>query len=888
MKRSLRSWIWRVPIDEEVDEEIAFHVEMRTRELVERGMDPESARINAIRRLGDARRLHRTCVDIGRKRDREMRITTWLHELRDDVRFAMRQMRRAPAFTAIAALTLALGIGANSAIFALVDATLLRPLPFPEPERLVTIWERTEMSPRSAASPLNVLDWHERNRTFERISGYVPNVGGMVMNGRDGTSETVPRQWVLAGFFDVLGVKPIAGRTFLPSDNRERASVVVLNEGFWRRRFGSDPALVGSTIRLDGMPFTVVGVVPEHSELLSTDVWALLAVQPVPGLRSFYGLRAIGRLKKGITIEAAGADLTAVAEGLERELPETNKGRSVALESMEDTVVGRELRLTSILFLAVVGLVLVICCANVANLVIARATVRSRELAIRSALGAGRLRVIRQLLTESLLLSLVGGGLAIAVSAAILAVAPSLIPTALLPPTVTLAFDWRVAAFCAAAAVGVGVTFGLVPAVKATRTSSAQVMAADSRTTTDGGGGRVRGLLVVAEVATAVVLLFGASLLLRTLIALSSVDRGYHAEHVLSLLMDPLGSSYPTPESLQQFYDAVEREIRVVPGVQQVAWASTLPLGPSYFGTVSVEIVGRAQTDQSTRVAADYQVVSPSYFETLGIPIVTGRRFADLDRGNTTPVCIVNEAFARKHLAGLSPIGARVAVRRATTRGQGAPIIREVVGVARQVKGRPDEPEDLVQVYVPMAQDLFDDTFLVVRSRSQVQGLAASVRQAIAQVDKEQLVSVTAVRTLDDVAWEATSRHRFRAVLVMTFAALALVLAMVGVFGILAYSVQQRVRDFGVRRALGATATDVVRLVVRSAARVVLAGVLIGLVAAAALGRLLDAVLFGVQASDPVTFVVVTLLLFATAGFATAWPAWRAIRIDPVAALRSE
>jgi putative ABC transport system permease protein len=413
-------------------------------------------------------------------------------------------------------------------------------------------------------------------------------------------------------------------------------------------------------------------------------------------------------------------------------------------------------------------------------------------------------------------------------------------------------------------------------------------MAADSRNTTDGGGGRVRGLLVVAEVATAVVLLFGASLLLRTLIALSSVDRGYHAEHVLSLLMDPLGSSYPTPESLQQFYDAVEREIRVVPGVQQVAWASTLPLGPSYFGTVSVEIVGRAQTDQSTRVAADYQVVSPSYFETLGIPIVTGRRFADLDRGNTTPVCIVNEAFARKHLAGLSPIGARVAVRRATTRGQGAPIIREVVGVARQVKGRPDEPEDLVQVYVPMAQDLFDDTFLVVRSRSQVQGLAASVRQAIAQVDKEQLVSVTAVRTLDDVAWEATSRHRFRAVLVMTFAALALVLAMVGVFGILAYSVQQRVRDFGVRRALGATATDVVRLVVRSAARVVLAGVLIGLVAAAALGRLLDAVLFGVQASDPVTFVVVTLLLFATAAFATAWPAWRAIRIDPVAALRSE
>ena len=278
MKRSLRSWIWRVPIDEEVDEELTFHIEMRTRELVERGMDPESARASAIGRLGDARHLRRTCVDIGRKRDREMRVTTLLHELGHDVRFAIRQMRRAPAFTAIAAVTLALGIGANSAIFALVDATLLRPLPFPKPEQLVTIWEHTDTSSRTAASPLNILDWNARSRTFDLISGYVPNVGGMVMSGRDGTSETVPRQWVLAGFFDVLGVTPIVGRTFLPSDNSERASVIVLNEGFWRRRFGGDPAVVGSTVRLDGMTFTVVGVVPRHSELLSTDVWALVAV----------------------------------------------------------------------------------------------------------------------------------------------------------------------------------------------------------------------------------------------------------------------------------------------------------------------------------------------------------------------------------------------------------------------------------------------------------------------------------------------------------------------------------------------------------------------------------------------------------------------------------
>jgi putative ABC transport system permease protein len=435
MKRSLRSWLWRVPLDQEIDEEVAFHLDMRTRELVERGMDPETAREVAISRLGDLASLKRTCVDLGRKRDREMRLTQWLQEFRDDVKFANRQLRRSPAFTFIAAITLALGIGANSAIFALVDATLLRPLPFPEPERLVMVWERSNTSPRSGVAPLNLLDWNERSRTFDLMAGFITGVGGMVMSGADGTAETVPRQWVTAGIFEVLGVRAIVGRTFLPSDDSRRSNVVVLSEAFWRTRFNADPSLVGRDIRLDGSPYTVVGVVPKEAQLLGrSSIWAMVPIQGAPAAaRSAYFLRVIGRLRAGVTLEAADADMAAVAEGLAREFPATNKGRGVTLVPMHDAVIGSELRLTSMLFLGVVGFVLLICCANVANLLLARATVRTRELAIRSALGAGRRRVIRQLLTESLVLSIIGGVLGIGVGAAILNIAPTLIPMGCCP-----------------------------------------------------------------------------------------------------------------------------------------------------------------------------------------------------------------------------------------------------------------------------------------------------------------------------------------------------------------------------------------------------------------------------------------------------------------------
>jgi putative ABC transport system permease protein len=814
-----------------------------------------------------------------------------MDEFRHDLKFAVRQLRQSPVFTTIAVATLALGIGANSAIFALVDATLLRPLPYVQPDHLVTIWETSAATPRGFASPPNLADWETRGRSFEKIAGYTPSVGSMVISGNDGNALTVSRQWVSVGIFDVLGVRPILGGTFTAEDEQKRANVVMLSEGLWETRFNRDSGIVGKEIRLDGALFRVVGVMPKSFEILGrTSMWAMRSFANLPPrARGAYLLQAVGRLKPDVDVAAAQTDLSMVAAGLEREYPQFNTGRTVTLEPLHDTMVGSDLKTTSMLFLGVVGFVLLICCANVANLLLARATARSRELAVRSALGAGRRRIIRQLLTESVVLSIIGGALGIGVGAAILRVAPSVIPDGLLPATVAPAFDLRVVAFCAITALVVGIVFGIAPAFHATALAPAEAMGADSRTTT-GSGGRLRSWLVAGEVATAVLLLFGAGLLLRTLIAVQSYDRGYRAESVLTMLVDPLGNAYPTPERLVQFFDQVEAEVRAVPGVADVGWSTALPLGDSVFGEYPFhyEIVGDAPVDDARKPTTGFQIVSSTYFSALELPIVAGRGFDSRDTRNNPRVVIVNEAFARS-LGGRNPIGLRVSFKPAQAPPTDQPTIAEIVGVAKQVKLRPDESADYVQMYIPFTQDPVDDVMLLVRSRTgRADALTPSVRAAISRIDKEQLVSVASITTLEHVEWVATGRHRFRAVMVGAFAVLALVLAMVGVFGILAYSVQQRMRDFGVRRVLGASSRDVLSLVVRDAARVLAIGAAVGLVLAAMLGRLITSMLFGVQPLDPGTFAVVTVVLAATAAAAIAGPAWRATRIDPVVVLRSK
>jgi putative ABC transport system permease protein len=886
MRRSLRSWLWRVPLDQEVDEEIAFHIEMRTRELIEQGIDPRVAREMALARAGDLGRLKRTCMDLGRTREREMRLTRWLEELRDDVKCAFRQMKGSPAFTCVAALTLALGIGANSAIFALADAALLRPLPYPEPDRLVALWEAEDGRTRDGVNPLEFVDWSERNRTFDSMAAYLR--AARAMTGPDGMAELIPSQAVTPQFFDVLRVRPILGRTFRRADVHARA-VVVLREDLWRGRFNSDPALIGRAIRLEGELMTVIGVVPDRFRFdralddMVPRLWTVLDVPPGrdPANRYAHYFNVIGRLRPGVTLEAARADLTTVAETIARESPATNHGHGVAIEPLREMLFGSELRFTSLLLLGVVGFVLLMCCANVANLVLTRASARTRELAVRAALGAGRGRVVRQLLTESLVLGALGAVLGAGIGLAILQVAPTLVPPGLLPTTVPLSFDARVAAFCVTTTLTVAIGFGLLPARQATSRSLAQAVGAGAQASASGNSS-VRTLIATTEVAIAVLLLCGAGLLLRTLLILGHVDPGHEARDVLTLIVGP--GMTGDQDAMRRFYDAVEREVRSVPGVQSAGWGSALPFAGMWYGQ-SFQIEGDPPRPQADRESAGYQMVSATYFRTLGIPILAGRDFTESDRAGNVQVCIVNEAFVRRYLSGRSPLETRLAVNAMAQPPQ--VILREIVGVVRQVKERPGEPEDRPHIYVPIAQNSWWSASLVVQAdRAPATALAPAVRAAVARVNPDR--AVAAVRTLDDIEREATATPRFRAALVGTFAGLALMLAAVGVFGVLACSVQQRRREFGVRMALGASTGVVLRLVTRSAMGIVAVGAAIGLVAAAALGQTISTFLFGVEPRDPVTYTAVALLVAVTAAAATAAPALRATRVDPAVALRAE
>jgi putative ABC transport system permease protein len=898
MKRSLRSWLWRVDITQEVDEEIAFHVEMRTRELIERGVPPAVAREMVLARLGDVGRLKRTCVDLGRKREREMRVTQLIEEFRTDVTSAIRQMKASPGFTMVAALTLALGIGANSAIFALADATFLRPLPFTAPpDRLVMLWERFPNGFLSQVTPPDFRDWADQNRSFEAMAAFLSNSVAMI--GPDGTAEQVMSQMVTARFFDLLGVTPLSGRTFVPSD-AESPSTVVLSEGFWRRRFGADPSLIGRSITIAGRPQTVIGIVPDRFRVVPASISNAGSEPPSlwtvfnssrggdPSERGAHYMYAVGRIKEGVSFEAAQNDMTAIGNRNAELYPQTNTGHIPSLQPLREALVGSEMRLTSMLLVAVVGFVLLMCCANVANLLLARTMSRTRELAVRSALGASRRRIVSQILTESLVLAAVGGLIGLAVGAAILSVAPSLVPPGLLPSAVSLAFDERVVTFCAIASLAVGLAFGLAPAWQVTGLSVVQAMSTEGRTTTRGG--RFRSVLVVAEVAAAVLVLCGAGLLLRTLISLQSVDAGNGAQDVLTMTLNipvPNGRTptrYDTQDAVYRFYASVEREVAQTTGVSRVAIGGVLPLDGMWTGQ-GIDIEGDPPREGPSRNLVSYHMVSPAYFETLDIPIVSGRAFTETDSRDGVQVCIVSEVFVQRFLNGRNPLGVRVAVPAMAFPMR--PVLREIVGVTRQITMWPNERQPVPQLYVPIAQNSWYSASLIVRPQAgPAEALLPAVKAAVARVDKEQ--PVTRVRTIQAVAAEATSRPRFRAVLVGTFAALALGLAMVGVFGLLAYSVQQRVREFGVRIAIGAGTSDVMRLVIGSAAKLTIIGLVIGLTGAALLSRYVTTLVYPVRPLDPVTFIAVPIVLVITAAVAVMAPAWRAARVDPVVAFRVE
>lgn len=889
MKKAPPSWVWVPPVEQEVDEEIAFHLEMHTRDLIANGMAPDAAREAARQRLGDLHRLRRECVSLGRKRDRIMRTTQWLDDVWDDFLVALRRLQQSPGFTSAAVLTLALGIGANSALFALADAALLRPLPFPAGDRLVRLAD----SKMVAVGPYEAVEWVTKNHTFDAMAAVTFGTGRRAMTGPDGVGEQVDTQTVTLRFFDVFRVVPVAGRTFQPSDDHPNPDAVVLSERLWNERFGRDPGLVGRRIRVDGSALTVIGIVPAEFQIFTpSGMWMLMASAPMHGPTGMgHYLRVVGRLAPGATLSSAAADLTSIADAIAKQRPDLNKDHGVRLEPLRDSLIGSDLQLTAKLLLGVVACVLLTCCANVANLVLARTSSRARELAIRSALGAGGRRIVRLLFTESVVLAGLAAVLGAAVGAAILDVAPSLMPAGVLPVDVRPAFDRRVLAFCAAAAFALALAFSALPAWQATRMPWLPAISAGGRTST-GGGSRFRAVLAAGQIAAAVVLLCGAGLLVRSFIALTRVDSGSRASELLTMTLrlpspgpaTPDGIPYKSFESRLRFYEAVEREVRSVPGVRNVAFGSALPLDGWWMGM----FFGREgdQRPEQQRELSHFANVGPGYFATLGIPLIAGREFTRDDRADSPPVCIVNEVFARRYLEGRAPIGTRLVVRGATTSGGPLPV-RDIVGVVRNVKERPEETDPEPEIYVPIAQDPATMlSFVVQPAGESAAALGPAVRAAIARVDRER--PVLDMRTVARIRRDATSPARFRAVLLGAFGTLALTLAVIGVFGVLTYSVQQRVREFGVRIALGARASQVLTMVFGDTARIVGVGVGVGLVAAAALGRSMATFLFGVPPTDPLTFAGVALLLALTASLATAIPALRAARVDPVVALRDQ
>jgi len=803
-------------------------------------------------------------------------------ELLQDLRFGARVLRRTPGFTALAALILALGIGAASAIFSLVDATLLRPLPFAEPDRLVMLNEKMPTYALNRVSPLNFLDWRDQNRAFSSMAAI--SGGSRTLTAEGATAEKIPGQAVSAEFFDVLGIRPVAGRFFERADEAPDVRAVVLSERMWKSRFGGDPKLVGNTIRLDGAPYTVIGIAPADFDILfRAELWTAYGMKRSPEQRKMHYLSVVGRLKPGVSMDQARADMSLVAENISRIAPETNKGVGVTIRPLREGLIGRDLRTTSLVLGGVVGFVLLMACANVANLLLARGAGRAREIVVRASLGGSRVRIIRQLLTETLLLSILGGAAGIGLAYAILAGAPSILPPGTLPAGLRLVLDARILGFAVAVTLGTGILFGMAPAWQSTRMSLADALRSGGRSSTNSGG-RFRAVLAVAEIAVAVLLVTGSGLLLRTILSLQAVDPGFRAENVLTMSMGLAFNRYPAAK-LPAFYQAIEREVSAIPGISVASVGSNVPLDGWEVGQ-GFEIVGDPEVESAKRPAAHYQMVGARYFETLGIPLVAGRAFEDQDSATAPPVCIVNEEFARRYLKDRNPVGAFVKVDAMDVRGP-VPVVRQIVGVSRQVKvDGPGEEKNAVEIYVPTQQNAWYSASLSVRTQGDPAAMASAVRAAVQKVDKD--VPLTRMRTMQQVVAESVAEPRFRAVLLGGFAMIAVALAAVGVFGVLAFSVSQRTREFGIRMALGAKSGDVLWMVTSGALRMTGIGVVIGSIAAALLTRSLASFLFGVKPLDPVTFLVTPAVLAAVGLLASAIPAWRAARVDPAIALRDE
>jgi putative ABC transport system permease protein len=879
----MRAWLSRIKgfvlgrrADRDLDDEVQFHLDMLAREHERRGMSAADARAAARREFGG--------VAQAKEIYREQRGLPFLDTLAQDVRYAVRTLVRTPGFTAAALLTLALGTGANTAIFSVVNAVVLKPLPYADPDRLVLFGDRRPDGATNNIGYATLVDYRERARSFEGISALRSWLPTLVV---DSEAERVNAMRVSWNYFDLLGVQPALGRGFRREEDRpDRWRVLVISDGLWRRRFGADPGVIDRPIRMNDRDYRIVGVMPRTYEpLLSehfydrAEMWAPLGydVSEPSACRGCRHLRAVGKLRPGASMAAAGDELEAIRTDLARSFPNEYLPADVIVERVQDALAG-SVKGGLLAILAAVGLVLLIACANVANLLIARSVNRSREMALRAALGAGPGRLVRQLLTESLLLGAAGGALGIALAWLGLETLLSLAPMTI-PRLDQVAVDGRVLAFAVLLSLATGLLFGIVPAWRSGRVNPQRALA-ETRATAGAASHRTRTILVIADLAVALVLLAGAGLMLRSVGRLLQVDPGFDPRQVLTAQFSLVGRAYAEDPVVSRFIDRVVERVRALPGVEAAAATGQIPMGGNYDQR-GFHIEGRIPANTADSPMVERYSVTPGYFSVMRIPLRSGRLFTDADRVDSQPVLLVAESTAQKLWPGEDPIGHRVRLGEAD-KGPW----RTVVGVVGDVRHFSLHETPTLQMYAPQTQ--ITDSFVVLTIRTSVaaDSLIPSVRGVLRELDPA--VPVYETVRLEDVVARSIGERRFVMQMLGAFAVLALLLAMVGLYGVVSYMVAQRTREVGLRVALGAEPRDILRLILGRGMSTVATGILVGLGAALLLARWLETLLYGTEPHDPLTMAAAAGILAAAALAAHVVPIRHALRVGPAAALRQE